>query len=243
MAYQSRRPPGRPPARASLTSGDVARAALITVERDGLDGLSMRRVADHLGVQAASLYWHVQSKEHLLDLMAEELFAILELPSLPAGGDWRTGLRDLATAYYQFLLSHRDAARIVAGRFALGIHFLHHLETFADLLKHGGFSDTDTAYALYAVIVYIQGFVLHQTSPLSGDSANGTANTDVLAGIRSQLMELPPDRFPATMALAESLTRPDIRRRFTFGLDLLLDGLDALSARRPRSPIAGESPP
>ncbi len=236
MPHDHRRPAGRPTARAALTSGDVARAALAAVERDGLDGLSMRRVADDLGVQAASLYWHVQSKDHLLDLVAEELFAELELPALPADADWRAGLLLLATAYYQFLLDHRDAARIVAGRFALGAHFVRHLETFAAVLSHGGFTPNDAAYALYAIIVYVQGFVLHQRSPLTGESVAGVPAADVLAQIRERLMELPADEFPVTTALAEPLTRPDIKRRFSFGLDLIIDGLVVLSGKTPQSP-------
>jgi TetR/AcrR family tetracycline transcriptional repressor len=225
-----------------LTSEEVARVALATVERDGLNGLSMRRVADELGVQAASLYWHVQSKDHLLDLVAEELFSELELPDLPADAEWQVGLRVLAAAYYQFLLDHRDADRIVAGRFALGPNFVGHLETFARLLRRGGFTDTDAAYALYAVIVYIQGFVLHQNAPLTGESAAGVADASVLAQIRVRLMELPADKFPATTALAESLTRPDIERRFFFGLDLIIVGLISLSGRTPQSPTEAGLP-
>lgn len=242
MQGDRRRAAGRPTARAALTTNDVARAALATVERDGLEGLSMRRLADELGVQAASLYWHVHSKDHLLDLVAEELFTELELPDLPADTDWRTGLRAVSTAYYQFLLDHRDAARIVAGRFALGTNFFGHLETFAGLLRRGEFSDNDTAYALYSIIVYIQGFVLHQRAPLTGESVVGVPDADVLAQIRNRLTELPADRFPTTTALAESLTRPDIERRFSFGLDLLIDGLIALSGRTPQSPTGAGLP-
>lgn len=216
--------------RSSLTSREVARAALAMVERDGLDSLSMRRLADGLGVQAASLYWHVQSKDHLLDLMAGELFSALELPVPVPGGGWRGGLRDLAAAYYRFLLSHRDAGRIVAGRFVLIGHLARHLEPFAGLLWRGGYADTDIAYALYAIVIYIQASVLQQQTPLTGDSAAGTAELDALARIRDGLSHLPQDEFPVTTALAEPLTRPDIERRFFFGLDLLIDGLTGKAA-------------
>ena len=97
MAGDTQGTVGRTAVRSSLTSREVARAALAMVERDGLDGLSMRRLADDLGVQAASLYWHVQSKDHLLDLMAGELFSTLKLPvAVPApvpaaAGSWRGG--------------------------------------------------------------------------------------------------------------------------------------------------------
>lgn len=221
----------RPGQRAAITAGAVARAALVTVERDGLDYLSMRRVADELGVKAATLYWHVQSKEHLIDLMADELLAGFRLPRPPEGTDWHAALSEMAHAYYRFLLEHRDAGRIIAGRFASGPHFIGHVEVFAALLRQSGLPDTDAAYALYALVVYVQGFVLHQTSPLSGDSAAGSTDRDVLAQIRDQLLALPSDEYPATTALAEPLTRPDIEQRFRYGLDLLLDGILARLSR------------
>ena len=232
MAGDTQGTAGRTAVRSSLTSREVARAALTMVERDGLDGLSMRRLADDLGVQAASLYWHVQSKDHLLDLMAGELFSTLKLPApVPAPhGGWRSGLRDLSAAYYRFLLSHRDAGRIVAGRFVLIGHLARHLEPFAGLLRRGGCADTDIAYGLYAIVIYIQAFVLQQQTPLTGDSGAGAAELDALARIREGLSHLPPDKFPVTTALAEPLTRPDIERRFFFGLDLLIDGLTRKAA-------------
>jgi TetR/AcrR family tetracycline transcriptional repressor len=200
--------------RSSLTSADVARAALAVVERDGLDSLSMRRLADGLGVQAASLYWHVQSKDHLLDLMAGELLSTLELPAPAASDSWRERLRDLSAAYYRFLLGHRDAGRIVAGRFVLIGHLARHLEAFTSLLRCGGLADTDVAYGLYALVVFIQGFVRQQQGPLAGKP-----------GASAGLISLPRDEFPVTAALAEPLTRRDPESRFFFGLDLLIDGL------------------
>lgn len=216
--------------RSSLTSREVALAALAMVERDGLDGLSMRRLADDLGVQAASLYWHVQSKDHLLDLMAAELFSTLSLPVPAPGGSWRCGLRDVSAAYYRFLLSHRDAGRMVSGRFVLTGHLAHHLEPFAGLLRRGGCADTDIAYGLYAIVIYIQAFVLQQQTPLPADSAAGAAELAALARIRDGLRHLPPEEFPVTTALAEPLTHPDMEHRFFFGLGLLIDGLTAKAA-------------
>jgi TetR/AcrR family tetracycline transcriptional repressor len=204
---------GKAAPRSSLTSADVARSALAVVERDGLDSLSMRRLADGLGVQAASLYWHVRSKDHLLDLMAGELLSTLELPVPAPCGSWRDGLRDLSAAYYRFLLGHRDAGRIVTGRFVLIGHLARHLEAFTRLLRCGGLADTDAAYGLYAIVVFIQGFVRQQQLPPAGPAGS--------AGVIS----LPQDEFPVTAALTEPLTRSDPESRFFFGLDLLIDGL------------------
>src|SRR5262252_3721695 len=101
-----------PQERVGLTREQVVRAALDLLDEVGLGGLSMRGLADRLGVRAASLYWHLRDKEQLLDLLSEAILG--EVPE-PAGGPWRPALEGLAQSYRRVLLAHRDAARVVAG--------------------------------------------------------------------------------------------------------------------------------
>lgn len=102
-----------PPAeRGALTREQVVRAALELLDEVGLAGLSMRGLADRLGVKAASLYWHLRDKEQLLDLLSEAIFD--EVPE-PGDGPWRPALDTFAHGYRRVLLAHRDAARMVAG--------------------------------------------------------------------------------------------------------------------------------
>ncbi len=94
-----------------LTRELLVEAALELVNGEGLEGLSMRALADRLAVKAASLYWHVRDRRELLDLLAE---SILEDVSLPApSGSWRTGVLATAAALGRELAGQRDAARIL----------------------------------------------------------------------------------------------------------------------------------
>ncbi|MDN3265596.1 TetR/AcrR family transcriptional regulator C-terminal domain-containing protein [Streptomyces sp. CSDS2] len=214
--------------RPSITLEAVTAAALRTLQRDGLEALSMRRLADELSIQAPSLYWYVRNKEELLDLLADALLADLRLdPLLREDGDWQTELRDMMRAYRKYLLGKRDSGKVLAGRLQLGPHFLHHAEVILGPLRRAGFSEQDTAYSLYVLTQYVQGFVLHETSPLSADVARGTDRMEFLGEVRERLAKLPAEEYPNVVAVGDQLARPDIEARFDYGLDRLLDGLRA----------------
>jgi TetR/AcrR family tetracycline transcriptional repressor len=89
----------------------IVGAALELLDESGLDGLTMRTLAERMGVRAASLYWHIRDKEQLLGLLAEAILA--EVPEPPTDLPWRAQLEAFATEYRRVLHSHRDAARIV----------------------------------------------------------------------------------------------------------------------------------
>jgi TetR/AcrR family tetracycline transcriptional repressor len=219
----------------SVTMSALVAAALEVVEREGLDALSMRRLAEQLGVQAASLYWHVQSKEQVLDLLADELLALVLTEALPADLDrvgtgevpWNEALRRTAVNYRAFLLRRRDAARIIAGRFIGGVLLARVLEPMLGVLRAGGLTARDAAYAVYAVIVYVQGFVLHESSPLSALDAEGMERSDALRGVKAAIEALPAEEFPYLAESADALTEANLDERFQFGLDRLIDGLRA----------------
>lgn len=201
-------------------------AALRVLEREGIDGLSMRKVAAELGVKAASLYWHVRSKEQLLDLLTDELMADAEPP--PRQGDWREQLREYSMRYRRHLLGKRDAARAVAGRLALGPNLLRLMEDQLDRLRQAGFADADAALANYLLGAYVQGFVLQEQSPISATETEGASRSEVAQAAADRLRGLPETTFPNLVALAGDLTAPSMDDRFAFGLERLLDGLATL---------------
>ncbi|MFE4974285.1 TetR/AcrR family transcriptional regulator [Kitasatospora sp. NPDC056651] len=210
----------------ALTREALTQAALRVLERDGLDGLSMRKVAAEVGVKAASLYWHVRNKQELLDLLSDALLASAEPP--PRQDDWRSELHEYCSRYRRLLLDNRDAAKVVAGRLAPGPCLLNLMEDQLDRLRSAGFSDADTAMASYLLGAFVQGFVLQEQSPISAAEVLGTSRREIADAAGDVFRGLPTETYPNLVALADHLTGPDMDARFEFGLHRILDGLAAL---------------
>ncbi|WP_371676280.1 TetR/AcrR family transcriptional regulator C-terminal domain-containing protein [Streptomyces sp. NBC_01276] len=227
---RSRKPAARPP-RAPLTLENLAEAAFQVIEREGLDSLTMRKVADELGIQAASLYWHVKDKLDLIDVLAEALFAGFAPEDWTDGAldgdeeDWQAHLSRFAYAFRRYLLSRRDAARILTSKFVVGPSMLRHLDEQLGWIRRAGVDDRSAAYGFYNTLVFVHGSVLWETSPLSAAVARGVEPRQYLSELRAELDDLDPDAHPHAHALADELTRPGMDERFAFGLNCLLAGL------------------
>ncbi|MFD0631744.1 TetR/AcrR family transcriptional regulator C-terminal domain-containing protein [Catenulispora yoronensis] len=154
---------GARPRTPAITREALITAGLAVLTREGFDALSMRKVAAELGVQAASLYWHVQDKEELLDLLADSL--LWDARKLKTDGDWAENLRAMAHAYRCHMNTHRDSARVLAGRIVPGPNLLYVLDTALGWLRTAGFSNADAAYATRMLATYVQGFVLQEQLP------------------------------------------------------------------------------
>ncbi|MFE9426905.1 TetR/AcrR family transcriptional regulator C-terminal domain-containing protein [Kitasatospora sp. NPDC006697] len=213
----------------ALTRAAIARAARRVLEREGLAGLSMRRVAAELDVKAASLYWHVRNKEELLDLLTDELLTGAEPP--PREGPWRDQFREYCLIHRRLLLSVRDAAKVVGGRFVLGPNVLRLLEEQLDRLREAGFTPEDAALATYTLSSYVQGMVLQEQAPLAAAETTGTGRGEIAAAAGEQLRGLPAETFPNLVAMADAISGPAMEARFRFGLELVLDGLEERLAR------------
>jgi TetR/AcrR family tetracycline transcriptional repressor len=138
----------------------VVRAALDVLDEVGLDGLTMRRLADKLGVKAASLYWHVRNKEELLGLLAEAIAAGVREPEPDMS--WRERLETLAWENRRVLLAHRDAARILAGTPPAGANRLRLAEITLRALLKAGLDHRDATYAAILLTDYATGFVAEE---------------------------------------------------------------------------------
>jgi TetR/AcrR family tetracycline transcriptional repressor len=208
----------------AVTQEALVAAALVVLERDGLDALSMRRVATELGVQAASLYWHVHHKEELLELMADAVLAGMDM-TVP-DGDWREQVRVLAYRYRAHLKSRRDAARLLAGRFVVGPHSAATMEQSIRLLREGGFSPGGAAAAMFLIsVTYVQGFVLQETAPMRAVEAMGGTPADAMAVVTAEIEALPAEKFPYLGEVSFYLTTLNLEERFAWGLECILDGL------------------
>lgn len=196
-------------------------AALVVLDAVGLDGLTMRRLADQLGVKAASLYWHVRDKGELLGLLAEVMCAEVRAPApdLP----WRAQLEALAWENRRVLLAHRDAAQILASTLPTGPNRLRLIELGLRILQEAGFTGQALAYAAHLLNDYTTLLVAEETI-YAPAAAQDASVPEMAADMRSQFAALSPDLYPHMVALADLLTG-SAEERFGFGLEVLLDGL------------------
>jgi TetR/AcrR family tetracycline transcriptional repressor len=230
-----------PPKRTPITTELLVDTAIDLIEADGLEALSMRRLADRFGIQAASVYWYVASKEHMLDLVVDRLLGLAFEKVFvehveQRGTDGESAeqlLRRMAVAYRAFLLAHPDSAKVISSRLVVGPNLAMLFEPLLELFERLGMDQRDAVHASYVILVYVQGFVLHETAPLSIVTLSpNDERGSTLKQMEAALGELDADRYPRTRTAAADLAKPDLPARFTFGLDRLLIGLTASSPAR-----------
>lgn len=171
-----------PGSRVALDRERLVRVALELLDEVGLDELSMRRLAERLGVTAAALYWYVRDKNELLGLLADAISAEMPLPD--PSRPWRRELEALARGARRVALAHRDAARILVATLPTGPHRLRAIDAVLGLLTRAGFSPADAADAAYVLNVYGVGFMLDealgpQPAPSGPPPQAGTSSGDV----------------------------------------------------------------
>jgi AcrR family transcriptional regulator len=211
--------------RTPLSRQAVLEAAVSVADENGVAAVSMRRIAEKLGVEAMSLYHHVRNKEDLLDALVDIVFAEIELPSADIG--WRTAMRDRALSARQVLARHVWAISMMDSRARPGPATLRHHDTVLGSLRNDGFSLVAAAHAISVLDSYVYGFVM-QEHALPFDAATGAGVEDVAGGI---LQQLPTDEFPhLTEMIIHRALQPgySYADEFEVGLDLILDGLDGL---------------
>src|SRR3954449_5337340 len=149
----SSRPTSEP--RARLNKDRVLQAAVALAVRDGIESLSMRKLADELGAGAMSLYYHVPNKEQLIDGMVEIVFGEIELPS--TDDDWKTAMRKRAVSTREALARHRWAIGLMEGRTSHGPGNLSLHNAVLGCLRAAGFSMEMTVHAYSVQDSYIYG--------------------------------------------------------------------------------------
>lgn len=208
-----------------LSKQRVVAEAVRLADREGVDGLSMRRLAGALGAGAMSLYHYVASKDELLDAMIDVVFEEIELP--PAEADWQSAMRQEAASTRQVLARHPWATSLMESRTSPGPANLRHREAVTACLRRAGFSVVMATHANWLLNSYVYGYAL-QAASLPFDTAAE------LAGMVDDvyLPQLPPDEFPYLNESAAALLAAgyDPTEEFSFGLDLVLAALEPLRA-------------
>ncbi|MCS0603424.1 TetR/AcrR family transcriptional regulator [Streptomyces sp. LP11] len=220
-------------ARAPLTRERVVEAAFTVLDRQGLDGLSMRQVAGELGVTVSALYAHVSSKDDLLELMYTRLFDDFAIPE-PDRERWEEQLRDFARSVRRRLLSHRDMARISMGHVPFTAELLPHVESLLALFRAAGLPDRIAAEAGDLISTYVDGFVLEEgiwqdrAARQAGDDDPSLSRPDwrEMAGeMQDYFAALPAADFPHLRALSGLMVMDSSDDRFDIGLEIILRGL------------------
>ena len=210
--------------RAQLTRQRVVTAAVELADREGIDSISMRRLAQELGVEAMSLYTHVRNKNDLLDGMADAV--ISEIPLSADGAGWKTSLRQTVLAARGVMLRHTWAPRTIETRTAPGPAALGYVNAVMGILREGGFTIAQVHHAVHIFGSRALGF----TQTLFDDS--GDLDPETAAQLERQLGATHP--YVVEMALAVThdgaLGPCDDDAEFAFVLDFILDGLDRLQS-------------
>jgi AcrR family transcriptional regulator len=203
--------------RSRLTAEQVAGAALELLDRDGLDALSMRRLATELGVGTMTLYGYFHSKDELLDAVVDA--AVAEREPFAFEGTWQEQIRTLMRSSRRNLARHPGLVKVRAARPVLRPEALRFAETGMTILRSAGFPAADAARAFRLLFTYVFGYV-----SFSPDEGAGEARRDARAAIAG----LPPDEYPtlatASAELADAMAGDET---FDFGLDRIVEGLAA----------------
>lgn len=221
MARRSR---GREP----LSGERVLRAAVAVVDAEGLQALTMRRLAADLGVEAMSLYYHLPGKESLLDGVADAVLAELEaaVNGLAPVSDWRTALRQRFLAARAVMLRHPWAPGVIGSRTSVPIRLYVYYDGILATLVDAGFSYRIAHRALHAFGSMALGFAQEIFSPAPADAGNDVAE-EQLAAMAEALPHLTAMMMAETHDVADpTLGWCDSQVEFEFTLDLLLDGLE-----------------
>jgi AcrR family transcriptional regulator len=204
--------------RPQLSREVVVSAALQVIEADGGDALTMRRVADQIGVSASALYGYVANKEELVQLVVDRIFR--EVPDPAPAGDWQQMMKEYARAVLATFRRHPGVAGLTLGRVVFTPSMLDMGERMLAEMRAAGMPDQVAAFAGDLGSLYVAAYAYEQdVTPMAG------REQEFVAQFAGWIRSLPADRFPNTVALAGNLVAGDADDRFEWGLDVLIRGL------------------
>jgi AcrR family transcriptional regulator len=227
-----RTPPKRSHTRVPITQDSMVEAAIRVLDAEGLDAVSMRRVAQELDTGAASLYAHVANKKELLDLVFDRIVGEMELPPPGDPAAWREQIRELGISMHATMSAHADVARVALANIPLGPNALRISERMMAVMVAGGVDIQAAAWFLDRMSLYIVAEAYEGTLWELPEGFNPETDRDALiAPLKQYFASLPVEHFPTIVAHVDEMVSGDKDQRFLFGLDLLLDGLATRTGR------------
>ncbi len=227
-------PPVEPGAerRPRLNRDGVLRAAVSLADEIGIEALSMRRLADELGVVPMALYKHVANKEELLDGMVEVIVGEIDPPS--GSADWRTAVRERVLSARRALRRHAWARQAMETRTTKTPAVLDYMDSFIGMFQAGGFSIDLTHHVMHAIGGRMWGFTqeLFDDAPRPGAAPSPALPPEAQAAMMQQMAARYPNILAVAMASAHEDSAVgqgcDDQFEFEFALDVLLDGFERL---------------
>jgi AcrR family transcriptional regulator len=213
----------------------VLSAAVKVADEGGIGALTMRRLAEELGAEAMSLYYHVANKDDILDGVVDaivtEINDIVDRIDVPSkGADWKKAARQRILSAREVLLRHPWAPAVFETRKTTSTAVLRYYDGLLGLMRDGGFSYDVTHHALHALGSRALGFAQELFDPSAGaggaDDAAAAMQSmaEQLPHLVGMMMEVAHDDPDSTLGWCDDQTE------FEFGLDLILDGLDRMRA-------------
>ncbi|MFI7063534.1 TetR/AcrR family transcriptional regulator C-terminal domain-containing protein [Kribbella sp. NPDC050124] len=216
------------PARETLTREQIVQAAMETLDTEGLAGLSMRKLAAKLGSGATSLYWHVPTKDDLIDLLIDETYGEVDVPEPELAG-WRSGAMLFAHSLRAMILRHPWLPEVVYTRPSIGPNATSLGSRGLILFGAGGFSERDVDFAMGSVMSFVFGTANAEVAVKTSIKNSGQTTEEWVQDVLEQARVATAD----DAMMQESLRRRSNRdlatmhnEAFVFGLDCLLDGLE-----------------
>ena len=205
----------------NLTKQLICESAIQLIEAEGLEGLSMRKLASQLNVEAASLYNHIINKSDLFDHIQEYLYS--QIPENLSGKNWKDHLLELAKNTRTGLLQVPQVAMLFATRPTITESSLKQVETTLNILIKAGFKPSEVLSIYRNLHVFVLGHVLAEVGQVPGEKDHSN---------EPSLKHINIDKYPALKQVASYKSNIDFEKGFKLGLQCMIDGLEKLLTRK-----------
>ncbi len=204
------------PAKTPLSRDVIVSSALEILDRDGLAGLSLRRVAAALDTGAASLYVYLTNLDELHALMLDEALATVQLPK-SRRLSWRDLLKAFLLSYLHVLYNRRGLAQLALSTISSGPRTLLIWERLLGLLKEGDVEDAKAAWGVDLLTLYV--------TAIAAEKSNWRESGEGPGRVKDALLSASVEEFPLVVAFREALLSGDAEARLDWALDIIIDGI------------------
>ena len=214
------------PAKPPLSEDVILDTALRILREEGLDAVTMRRLASELDTGPASLYVYIRNRDELLNELFDRIGGMVEIEE-PDPAHWREQLHRLVDNLLRVLEEHRGIARMAVANVPTGENSLRVADNLMGLLLAGGVTPRDAAWSCDVLPLFVTAAAVETATY----QERGAVPDDFVEKLEKVFTTLPAERFPNLARHGEDLVSGDGEARFHFGIDTFLDGLIARSQR------------